>query len=118
MTNKEIVIINELRKNSRRSLTDISKDTDTPLSSVFKTVTRLEKTVVRKHTCIVDFAQLGYPLKVGMFITTGKKKELKKLRTSPASNRAVKKSIFMSKLLFQGRNRGGVLKIVPNGPFG
>ena len=46
------------------------------------------------------------------------KKELKKLRTSPASNRAVKKSIFMSKLLFQGRNRGGVLKIVPNGPFG
>jgi DNA-binding Lrp family transcriptional regulator len=73
MTGKEIAIVNELRKNSRRSLTDISKDTDTPLSSVFKTVTRLEKTVVRKHTCIVDFAQLGYPLKVGIFLSTGNK---------------------------------------------
>jgi DNA-binding Lrp family transcriptional regulator len=79
MNDREIRIIDELRKNSRRPLTDLAKVTDTPLSTVFKTLATVEKRAIKKHACIVDFKQLGYPFKVGMFLATGNKTELTKL---------------------------------------
>lgn len=79
MKEKEIRLVNELRKNCRRSLTDISNNAGMPLSTVFKAVNRLYKTqVITKNACLVDFAQLGFPYKVGIFLTTNKKEELKK----------------------------------------
>ena len=78
MKPKDIALVNELRKNSRRSLTEISYNTDAPLSTVFKAVNRLYKgQVITRNVCLIDFAQLGFPYKAGIFLTTGKKDELK-----------------------------------------
>jgi len=82
MKPREIRLVNELRKNSRRSLTEISHNADMPLSTVFKAVSRLYKgQVITKNICLINFAQLGFPYKLGIFLTTNKKDELKKFLT-------------------------------------
>lgn len=82
MKEREIRLVNELRKNSRRSLTNIGMNIDMPLNTVFRAVNRLYKgQVITKNTCLIDFAQLGFPYKLGIFLTTGKKEELKKFLT-------------------------------------
>jgi len=79
MKEREIRLVNEFRKNSRRSLTNIGMNIDMPLSTVFKAVNRLYKgQVITKNICLIDFAQMGFPYKLGIFLTTGKKDELKK----------------------------------------
>jgi DNA-binding Lrp family transcriptional regulator len=78
MKPREVKVVDELRKDSRRSLTEISNNADMPLSTVFKAVNRLYKReVITKNACLVDFAQLGFPYKVGIFLTTDKKEDLK-----------------------------------------
>lgn len=71
MTPRQIRLLEELRKNSRRSLTDIGMNTEIPLSSVFKMVRKLEcDEIIEKHITLVDFGKIGYPLKVAIFIKT------------------------------------------------
>ena len=79
MTQRETKIVNELRKNSRKSLTDISRNTETHLSTTFKIVKRLENTTIKKYTCLIDFTKLGYPFKIGLFLKADDKTELKKI---------------------------------------
>jgi len=79
MKERDLRLVNELRKNSRRSLTAIGMNIHMPLGTVFKAVNRLYKgQVIMKDTCLIDFAKLGFPLKIGVFIRTNAKDELKK----------------------------------------
>jgi Lrp/AsnC family leucine-responsive transcriptional regulator len=79
MKERDMRLVNEMRKNSRRSLTAISMNIDMPLGTVFKAVNRLYKRqVIMKDTCLIDFAKVGFPLKLGVFIRTNAKDELKK----------------------------------------
>ncbi len=79
MKKVNISLVDELRKDSRRSLTDLGKATDTPLSTVFKKFERLyQQGIIKKHACLIDFSMLGYPVKAGIFISTHKKDEMKK----------------------------------------
>lgn len=79
MKGKEIRLIKELRKNSRQSLTSISDKTGVPLATVFKHVDKLHgKNVIVKDTSLVDFSQLGFPIKIGVFIRAGDKNEVRK----------------------------------------
>ena len=81
MKGREIRLINQLRKNSRRSLTKISIDAGMPLTTAFKILKRLEGRTIRKNICLVNFAQLGYAFKVCIFLSTNSKDELKNLLT-------------------------------------
>lgn len=81
MKPSEIRLVNELRKNCRTSLTEIGRNTGMALSTVFKAVNKLYKGVIIKDTCLIDFTQLGFPYKVGIFLATDKKDELKKFLT-------------------------------------
>ncbi len=77
MKPRDIKIINELRRNSRASLTQIGITTDTPLSSVFKKVIRIQRSpVFIRHTALLDFAGAGYPFKVGVILRTSDKSQL------------------------------------------
>ena len=79
MKGKEIRLIRELRKNSRQSLTSISDKTGVPLATVFKHVGKLHgKNVIVKDTSLVDFSQLGFPVKIGVFIRASDKNEVRK----------------------------------------
>lgn len=82
MRHTDINILNEVRKNCRRSLTEIGIATDTPLSTVFKRFERLHKRdIIKKHACLVDFALLGYPVKVGIFLSTNEREHAKQFLT-------------------------------------
>jgi len=60
MKDKDILLIRELRKNARQSLTKISDKTKIPVSTVFDRLKLNENSVIKKHTSIIDFNQLGY----------------------------------------------------------
>lgn len=67
---KELLIIASLRKNSRQSLTEISKVIHIPISTIFDKLRMYEKTVIRKHTSLVDFSQLGFNTRASIVIKT------------------------------------------------
>lgn len=54
------MILNELRKNARVSLLEVAKKTNIPLSTVYDKVRNYEKEIIKKHTSIIDFQNLGY----------------------------------------------------------
>jgi Lrp/AsnC family leucine-responsive transcriptional regulator len=73
----DIRLLNEIRKNSRASLTEFATNTDIPLSTVFKKVIRLEKSgVISRHLALIDFEKVGHPFKVGVFLSTNERDEL------------------------------------------
>jgi len=65
---KDLEIIKHLRKNARKSLADISRDTGVPISTVFDKLNRFEGSLINKHTTLLNFPALGYALKVNYLI--------------------------------------------------
>lgn len=74
----EWIILQELRKDARRSLTEISYATDIPLSSVFKKVNKLEKNLIRKYVTLVDFIPLGFSIRVNLVLKSKQRENLRK----------------------------------------
>ena len=92
MKAKIIRLIDELRKDSRRSLTQLSIKTEIPLSTVFKALIRLEKEkIIKKYVSFIDFEKIGFALKTGIFIRTSNRDEVKEfLSTNPMVNTLLK----------------------------
>ena len=57
---KDLLILSYLRQNCRETLTNISKKSGIPVSTLFEKIRRNRDGVIRKHTCLVDFAKLGF----------------------------------------------------------
>ncbi|MBT3406605.1 winged helix-turn-helix transcriptional regulator [Candidatus Woesearchaeota archaeon] len=73
---KDIDILDILRINARSSLSDISRETNIPLSTVFDRVRRVESNLIKKYTSFIDFGNIGVRNKRGLIIT-GEMPELK-----------------------------------------
>ena len=67
---KDLRILTELRNNARITLTDISKKTKIPISTVFDRMKNYESTLIRGHTTLLDFGQLGYTTRAQVLIKT------------------------------------------------
>lgn len=78
MKKGELKILQALRENSRRSLTDISNLTRVPLSSVFKKVHKFEESLVKKYTSLVNFNLLGFAIRVDLILKSKNRDQLKK----------------------------------------
>jgi len=86
---KEHLLLSNLRQNSRESLVKISSKTNIPISTLFDVLKRLEANVIKKHFSIVDFAKLGYSIRVNFVLKTKNKKEISKfLMKHPSVNSA------------------------------
>lgn len=68
MEPKELLILHQFRRNARENLTRTSRKTGIPVSTLYDRLKRYEGTLIRKHTALLDFAQLGFALKVLMAI--------------------------------------------------
>mgnify|MGYP006289669715 CR=1 FL=1 len=55
-----IRLLSHFRKNSRERLTKISRKTSIPVSTIFDRLKEFEKSIIRKHTSLIDFHKLGY----------------------------------------------------------
>jgi len=70
---KDRIIISKLRENSRSKLTNISKETKIPISTLFDKLNEFQGGVIRKFGCILNFEKLGYPIKANIMIKVGVK---------------------------------------------
>lgn len=67
---KDIQLMHALRKNSRISLTKLSKEVQIPKSTLFDKLKHHEQSVILKHTSLIDFKKLGYVSRVFITIKT------------------------------------------------
>ena len=59
MKKDDVRIISHLRQDGRKRLTEISKDTGIPVSTIFEKIRRKTGNYVSRHTCLIDFPRLG-----------------------------------------------------------
>lgn len=76
MKEKETILLRHLRKNSRKSLSEISQKTKIPVSTLFEKLKNLESSVIKRHTTFIDFSKVGYNLKVGFSIKAKDKEDM------------------------------------------
>ena len=71
-TKKDLVILSYLRSNARMSLTDMSRETHIPVSTIFDRLKAFSRGMIKKHTSIVDFQQLGFNTRAVLTLKTSK----------------------------------------------
>jgi len=91
--NSDLKLISYLRKNSRQTLTEISKKTRIPISTLYDKLKTHEQSVILKHTTLLDFAKLGFNCRANILLKAGKDEREKLgsyLKTHPAINNLYK----------------------------
>lgn len=78
LNNKELIIMSLLRQNARETLTKMSRISQIPISTIYDKIKSQENGVIKKHTCIIDFAKLGFNTRasISIKVTKGKKEEM------------------------------------------
>lgn len=76
LSKKEKTLITHLRDDSRKSLTQISKETNIPISTLFEKLKNLEEEIIEKHVSLIDFSKIGYGLRMHFIISAHNKKDL------------------------------------------
>jgi DNA-binding Lrp family transcriptional regulator len=70
---KTLQFLSYLRENSREKLTDISKKTNIPISTLFGMLKELQETIIIKNTVLIDFSKLGYHTRAQVLLKADKK---------------------------------------------
>ena len=68
LDSKELLILAHLRKDGRKNLTKISKETRIAVSTIFDKLRKYENTIIKKHTCLLNFSELGYDVRIKMML--------------------------------------------------
>jgi Lrp/AsnC family transcriptional regulator, regulator for asnA, asnC and gidA len=68
MDPKDLLFIAHLRKNARETLTNISKHTSIPISTLYDRLRVHESSIIKKHTTLLDFEKLGYSCKAKIIL--------------------------------------------------
>jgi len=72
MKSKDLLILANLRKDARMSLTNMSKKTSVPISTIYDRLKIFNKDFVKKHTTLVDFSKLGYHTRANIALKVNK----------------------------------------------
>jgi len=89
----DLKLIAYLRKNSRQTLTEISKRTRIPISTLYDKLKVHEHSVILKHTTLLDFARLGFNCRANILVKASKEERDKLgsyLKAHPAVNNLYK----------------------------
>ncbi len=65
---KELAILANLRETGRETLTNMSKKTLIPVSTIFEKLRLYEHYIIKRHTCLLDFTQLGYNTRASILL--------------------------------------------------
>ena len=74
ISQKELVIMSLLRQNARESLTKMSRKSNIPISTIYDKIKTHENSVIKKHTCIIDFSKIGFNTRAAVSIKVNKSK--------------------------------------------
>jgi len=73
MTNaKDLLVISHLRRDGRKTLTDLSKATSIPISTIFEKLRAQQLNVIRRFTVLLDFQKLGFYTRVEIMLKVKK----------------------------------------------
>lgn len=73
LSHKDIKVLRELRQNARSRLTEISKRTNIPVSTIHDKLKSRYDGIIMKMTCLVDFRQMGYTARAFVTLKVDKK---------------------------------------------
>lgn len=65
---EDIVLFTILRKNGRMSLTNISKETRIPVSTVYERLRQFSGGIIKRYTVLLDFVKLGYSTRMSLLL--------------------------------------------------
>lgn len=65
---KDLQIISNLRANSRQTLTNMSKSTKIPISTIYDRLKANEGKLIKRHTCLLDFNRLGFTTRANVLL--------------------------------------------------
>jgi len=65
-TKRDMLLMTYFRRNARENLTQISRLTRIPVSTIFDKLHDFEKELIQKHTALVDFKKLGFDIRINM----------------------------------------------------
>ncbi len=66
MKRKDLMILSYLRQNARQRLTNISRRTHIPVTTIYDNVRKYEKSFIIKHASLLDFRKLGFNAKTNI----------------------------------------------------
>jgi Lrp/AsnC family transcriptional regulator for asnA, asnC and gidA len=69
---KDLLVLSHLRKNGRKTLTDLSKATSMPISTIFEKLKVQQEQLIRKFTILLDFQKLGFYTRVEVMLKVRK----------------------------------------------
>lgn len=75
MKKNDLLLMTYLRQNSRMSLTNLSKKTGIPISSIFDKLKNKYGSIIQKHVALIDFERLGFAVRVSVLLKVGKSKK-------------------------------------------
>ncbi len=85
---KELLILANLRNNSRLSLTRMSRNTSIPVSTIYDKIKAYEQGLITKNTCILDFSKLGFNTRATIMLKI-KKEDKERVREALIKNKSV-----------------------------
>lgn len=89
----DLKLISQLRENGRQTLTEISKKTKIPISTLFDRLKAHQGGLILKHTTLIDFAQLGFNCRANILLKSGREEReglMSYLKEYPAINNLYK----------------------------
>ncbi|MBT4824795.1 Lrp/AsnC family transcriptional regulator [Candidatus Woesearchaeota archaeon] len=69
----DLLLLTHLRKNARSTLTNLSKKTRIPVSTVFDKIRLFESLYVTKYTSLIDFTKFGFFARAHVIFRVSKK---------------------------------------------
>jgi DNA-binding Lrp family transcriptional regulator len=76
LSKKELLIICHLRDNARETLTNISKKTKIPISTIYQKLSANFNGIIKKHVALIDFSLLGYSIRANIMVSVPKSQRL------------------------------------------
>lgn len=72
LNRKELIILSKFRENSRESLTRMSRNISVPVSTLYEKLKVYEKSVIKRHTSLLDFNKLGFNTRATIILRVSK----------------------------------------------
>ena len=60
LTNQDLVLLSTLRRDGRQTLTNLSRETRIPVSTIYDKLKEYDNSLISKNTVLLDFNKLGY----------------------------------------------------------
>ncbi len=65
---KDLIILSELRKNARKSLTKLSRKTRIPVSTLHDRIKMNMGSLIKKNCALIDFSKIGFSTRVNLLL--------------------------------------------------